>query len=359
VSQQQDLDRNDPATPFKLEKAHQKGSISKSQEATFAVVLVALTAVAFGLAEDALRGMAELVARAFAVGLNGELSPPAVVRLTAVLGQGGLQAIGSVLFVLWIAGLAISALQARGVFSTEPLKPNFDRINPGENFKRLFSLRTLYDTGRTGIKMVAIALAAAVWGAFHTGDLLLLVGLTPQATLRRSVDLFGSLLVLLTAVYALLAYVDWLYSNWDFLRQMRMSKREMRDEHKEREGNPRIKQRLRELRAEWAKRAKAVRRVGVADVLLTNPTHVSVAVQYRHGEMPAPRVLAKGRGEMAHRMRREAGRRGVPVVQNAPLARALYADVETEQFVPERHFAQLARILRWVYAARSSAARRT
>jgi flagellar biosynthetic protein FlhB len=352
MSGEQDLDRNEPATGFKLEKARRKGSIAKSQEATFAVMLVVFTAVVYGLLEQTLKDMARLIGHAFSVGISSDLSLTALPQLTSVLGMEAVVATAPMLLVVWLAALAFGAAQARGVLSTEPLKPNIDRINPAANFKRLFSLRTLYDVARTGLKLLILGATATVWGATHLRDFVALTAMAPAGLLRHSLRLFGSLLVLLATVYALLACVDWLFSRWEYMRQMRMSKREMKDEHKDREGDPRIKARLRELRAEWARRAKSVQRVGDADVLLTNPTHFAVAVQYKHGAMPAPLLLAKGAGELAQRMRREASRRGVPVVQNPPLARALFVEVPQDQFIPEEHFQQVARILRWVYAAR-------
>jgi flagellar biosynthetic protein FlhB len=159
-------------------------------------------------------------------------------------------------------------------------------------------------------------------------------------------------MILLAAIMLVFALLDWSINRWEYLRKMRMSKREIKDEHKERQGDPRIKRRLRELRLQWLKRSRQIAKVGSADVLLTNPTHYAVALEYRHGEMPAPTITARGAGEIARRMRLEARRRGVPVVENAPLARALYALKESETLVPEEHFDQVARLLRWVYAAR-------
>jgi flagellar biosynthetic protein FlhB len=166
------------------------------------------------------------------------------------------------------------------------------------------------------------------------------------------VSLLGGLLALAAGCVLVFALLDWSFSRWEFMRRMRMSKRELKDEHREREGDPRIKTRLRELRLELAKRSRSIARVKSADVLLTNPTHYAVALQYVHGRMPAPMVLAKGAGELARRMRSEARRCGVPVVEHAPLTRALFAAVEPDDYVPESEFAQVARILRWVYAAR-------
>jgi flagellar biosynthetic protein FlhB len=161
-------------------------------------------------------------------------------------------------------------------------------------------------------------------------------------------------MALLAGITLAFALLDWVFNRWNYLRQMRMSRRELKDEHKEREGDPRIKKRLRELRLQWLKRSQQLSKVRNADVLLTNPTHVAVALEYRNGEMPSPKITARGAGELARRMRVEARRRSVPVVENAPLARALFALRESEVFVPEEHFTQVARILRWVYAARRS-----
>ena len=135
-----------------------------------------------------------------------------------------------------------------------------------------------------------------------------------------------------------------------------MSRREIREEHKEREGDPRIRKKLRELRVQWLKRARQLSKVRSADVLLTNPTDYAVAIEYRHGETPAPVITARGAGEMAARMRTEAQRHGVPVFVHVPLTRALFSLPESQVYVPEEHFNQVARVLRWVYAARRSGA---
>jgi flagellar biosynthetic protein FlhB len=166
--------------------------------------------------------------------------------------------------------------------------------------------------------------------------------------------LLASALALLAAIVLVFALLDFALNRWQFMRDMRMSRREMRDEHKEREGDPRIKARLRELRLEWLRRARQLTKIRGSDVLLTNPTHYAVALAYRHGEMPAPLITARGAGELAQRMRAEARRRNVPVVENAPLARALFALEESQRFVPEEHFEPVARILRWVYATRAA-----
>src|SRR5205085_2146595 len=143
---------------------------------------------------------------------------------------------------------------------------------------------------------------------------------------------------------------------WDFKGRMKMSRRELREEAKQREGDTRIKARVRELRQEMLKRGKALKRVGDADVLITNPSHLAVALLYRKGEMSAPRVVAKGAGEFAAAMRMLARKRGVPIVENRALARALFRSADIDQSIPEALYQQVARVLAWIYATRPPAA---
>ncbi len=192
----------------------------------------------------------------------------------------------------------------------------------------------------------------ALWGQHHLLEMLRLSAQPPRSMVQTGLELLGSALSLLAGLVLLFAVLDWIINRWEFMRNMRMSKREIKDEHKEREGDPRIKSRLRELRLQWLTRARQLSRVRSADVLLTNPTHYAVALEYRHGEMPAPMITARGAGELARRMRNEARRNNVPVVEHPPLTRALFALDEAQVLVPEEHFSQVARILRWVYAAR-------
>lgn len=350
--QEQDLDRNDPASDFKLEKARQRGSIAKGQESVFTVILVVAVGLLYAQGMPTFERLGLLVGQGIAVSVGTPSEAVVIKRLALTLMEAALLLAAPLLALIWIAAAGFAAMQAKGVFTAVPLKPDFNRLNPTANLKRIFSLRVLYDLGRIGLKIVLLGFTAYIWGHAHLSEFIALTGLPPGALMRNLVRLLGGLLLSLTSVYLVVAALDWMYSRWEFQRQMRMSKREMKDEHKEREGDPRIRARRRELRAEWAKRSKSVKKVGSADVLVTNPTHVAVALSYRHGEMPAPQVLTKGAGDLARRMRLEAQRCCVPIVQNPPLARALFFEVDQDQYVPEHHFAQVARILRWVYAAR-------
>jgi flagellar biosynthesis protein FlhB len=350
AEQRADLDRSEPATPHKIEKAHERGSIFRSAELTFAVVLLACVAFVYGLGAQLMRDTAVLLRRGLSFAGRDELTASSVFAYLDALGSEAVSTIAPLVFVIWLAAMITAALQARGVFSAEPLKPDFSRLSPAAGLKKLFSLKSLHELWRSSAKIVVITLAMALWGRHHPADILRMG--RPQPMIGSGIALLGSALSLLAAIMLAFALLDWGLNRWQFMRDMRMSKREIKDEHKEREGDPRIKARLRELRLEWLRRARQLSKVRNADVLLTNPTHYAIALEYRHGEMPAPMITARGAGELAQRMREEARRRGVPVVEHPPLARALFALQSAQQFVPEEHFEAVARILRWVYSAR-------
>lgn len=352
---QDELDRNEPASAYKLDKARERGSIVRSADVTFAAVLIAAVGLVYGIAEATLRNGSGLFAFAFPVIQRESFGEATALGLVQALLMRAAQLVAPVLLVLWFAAVVAGALQARGVFSAEPMKPDFSRVNPAEGLKRVFSMRSLHELVRSIIKLSVLAVVGVAWGSHHTADVIRASALSPAALLHLGVTLLGSLIVLIAACFIAFAFLDWSFSRWEFMRRMRMSKREIKDEHKEREGDPRIKSRLRELRMELSRRSRSVARVKEADVLLTNPTHYAVALKYVHGSMPAPMVVAKGAGDLALRLRAEARRCGVPVVEHVLLTRALFAAIEPDGFVPESEFAQVARILRWVYAARQQA----
>lgn len=348
-----DLDASEPATAFKLDKAHERGSTFRSAELTFAVLLLTCVACVYGLGVQVVDGIGLMLSRALRFASRDDLTQTAALTYGESMVAHVVVVLAPVMFAVWVSAVLCAALQARGVFSGQPLEPDLTRLNPANGFKRIFSIKSLHDLWRSGSKLGVIVLAMASWGWHHVDDVLQLAFLNPRSMQRTGLALLGSALTMLAGLVLAFALLDWSFNRWDFMRQMRMSKREIKDEHKEREGDPRIKRRRRELRVEWLRRARQLAKIRSADVLVTNPTHYAVALEYRHGTMPAPMISARGAGEMALRMRVEARRRAVPVVENPQLARELFALRESQLFVPEEHFAEVARILRWVFAARA------
>jgi flagellar biosynthetic protein FlhB len=182
-----------------------------------------------------------------------------------------------------------------------------------------------------------------------------LVGLplaSPKIYMSVLLKLAGGLLVKLVLAMLAVALLDLVFTRWEFAKRMRMSKREIKDENKNREGDPRIRARIRELRKDMLKRSRSLAQVPSADVLITNPTHIAVAISYKHGSGMGPQVVAKGAGDLAAAMRKLASRHNIPVVQNRPLARSLYREVDYSGHVPEKYYPQVAKIMVWVFAMR-------
>ncbi|MCE3261356.1 MAG: hypothetical protein K0R43_435 [Pseudoduganella sp.] len=349
---EQEQNRSEAATPFKLTEARKRGQVAKSQDvnmlAILAMFVLALLAIGAALVRDELHLMHAVLAQAD----RSDWSEAGTLAWLAALGGQAFRLLAPLLVALAIAAILANFLQVGPIFSTHPLKPDFERLNPVAGLKRLFSLRLLYEAARSVLKLSVIA--CVLWLAL-TDLLPLLLHLLRMAPLGQGVLVMGALAPLLFKLLLaclLFAVLDTVYGRWDFARRMRMSKREVVDEHKQREGDPRIRARLRQLRIEMLKQSRAVGALPQADVLLTNPTHLAVAISYKHGDMPAPKVLAKGAGELAAKMRAAAHRHGVAVVENRALARELYRRVPADQFVPEDLYPLLARILLWVYARR-------
>jgi len=354
----QDLDRNHPATAYKLEQARRKGSVARSQDISSMAMLAVMVVACHVMAAPLMQKWAQLHQRWWSPSAWATLDLP---HASALLGSVALAAI-NMLAPLFIAIVLVAVfshlLQSGPVLSAEPLTPDFNRLNPAEGFKRLFSLKTVYMAGKSLVKLVL--LAGVFWWAFEAliGAFLALSWLPAKAQALRLPSMLGSMLTKLWLVLLVLALIDLMYTRWEFARQMRMSSREVKDEFKHREGDPRVRRRLRELRLERLKQSRALGQVRSADVVVTNPTRVAVALRYDREREAAPSVLAKGAGSLAAQMRELAYRHGVPVVQNPPLARALYRRTQIGGVVPEEWYPVAAKILVWVYAARNARMKR-
>lgn len=352
---QEDQDKTDPASEYKLQKARERGSVAKSADLTYLAVLFGLTCCVFGMGERISRDMARLAAATLAQASQVQSDPAHALALAGSLTVEVVTMLAMPLAVIAVLAALASFAQVGFHLSAEPLKPDFNRINPAQGLKRLFSMRTFYELFRSSLKVGAVALLVAVGGASIIGELVALPLRQAGTTLHYLIHTTGVVLAALTAAFALLAAADLAYTRWEFSKQMRMSRREVKDEHKQREGDPRIKQRIRQLRMEWFKKGVAMHRVKDSDVVVTNPTHIAVAIAYKRDTMAAPQVLAKGAGQVALRIRELAARHQVMIVENPPLARALYREAEPGSYLPQAHYAAVAKILVWVFAARKKA----
>jgi len=345
-------DKSQEATPHKLREAKKRGQVAKSTEANYAAVLAALSGICFAAGPGIAQRELAIARRALEQGVHTGWSPDTMTPWLLDLVGAALTALAPLLLAVACAAVAANLAQVGAVFSFEPVTPDFTKLNPANGMQRLFSMRAGYDAARSLLKLAA--LSAVAWVALRHAAIGLLKLSSVDAHLQAAAVLgeIGPLVFKLALAMLLIALVDVVYSRWDFARKMRMSHRDITDEHKQREGDPRIRSRLRQLRTEMLKQARSARRLPEADVLITNPTHIAIALSYKHGEMPAPKLLAKASGQLAQKMREAARSHGIPVVENRPLARELFKRAGTDEYVPEDLYPRIARILLWVYAMR-------
>lgn len=343
-------DKSEEASSFKLEEARKKGQVARSPELlSFLMVftfLVVFAASAYQLARVVAEhahwwlGNADQLGRSWGYLMEqGGYS----VRLVAVK---LLPLLAALILMAILANLFVSG----PVFSTTPLKPDFKRLNPIAGLKRMFSRKMFVEFIKVLVKGLLFALVLYYVFQSMAPRLLESATLSPLSLPESAKQLLMQLGYALLAVMAVAAAFDLWYSRKDFARQMRMSRREVKDEYKRREGDPEIRARRKGTQQELLKKAAALSKVGEADVVITNPTHYAVALQYRPATMRAPVVLAMGRGLMAHRIMQLARRQGVPVMRRPPLARLLHALADINAPIPDSAHTDVARVYRWVLA---------
>jgi flagellar biosynthetic protein FlhB len=340
--------RTEKATPKKRKEVRQKGQVARSQDANGAVVLLAsvLALSAFGPAM--FRRMEEAT-----VAILSLVKDPSVVDRTGV-GQLFMQA-GShafagaapVVAACAVAGVLANVFQVGFKPSAKALKPDFRKLNPASGLKQMFSPNSAVEAVKSTVKILAVGAIVAVAVFPKLDDMAGLVGMPAVALLPHLAGLVLGIAQKAALAYLLIAAVDFFWQKKRFEKSIRMDKEEVKQEHKQQELPSEIKGAQRRRAIELA-RARMMDAVPTADVVVTNPTHFSVALRY-DSDNPAPIVVAKGADHLALRIRREAAEHGVAVVPDPPLARALYASVDVGRMIPEEMFQAVAQLLAYVY----------
>ena len=247
-----------------------------------------------------------------------------------------------------IVSIAANYMQHGHVLTVESMKPKLNRISPLAGFKRIFSLRSVMEFLKGVFKITIVAIG--IWFAVR-GDLDILKTLPSHSIESLLAFLAAAVTKVMIAVAIcmfFIAVLDYLYQRYEFMKNMKMSMQEIKDEYKQQEGDPHVKQKLRQIRAERAKN-RMMQAVPESDVVITNPTHFAVALKYDNNEMQAPVVVAKGADLIAKKIRELAEEADVPLVRNPPLARALFENVDLDQEVPIEHYKAVAEVISYVY----------
>lgn len=339
--------KTEEPTQRRLDEARQKGQMATSREVNHALVLgsgaLFLGIVAPGLGQRVIEALWPFVGQPHALTIG---SVELVRSLAALLGALGM-ALFPVVLVFVGAAIAGGLIQHGPVWSASPLAPKLERISPAAGAKRLFSLKSFVEFAKGMVKIVLVGAAggALLWPA--APQVIAATGLEagPLLALLRTLAL--RLLLGVALLTALIALLDVAYQRFEQRKQLRMSRRDLQDEFKQTEGDPFIRARLKNLRMERARR-RMMAEVPKATVVVTNPTHVAVALRYDGETSAAPRLVAKGIDALAERIQTVARSHGVPVVQNPPLARALHAAVELGAEVPPAHYRAVAEVVGYV-----------
>ena len=355
ADEQDENDKTEDPTQKRLDDALKRGDVVKSQEVNtwFVIAGATLVLVSFsgGAGHNVAVTLRGLIANSFALRVDG----PALIALSEKIGIELLAALAVPFLLLLLAAIAGNVIQHRLVWSFEALTPKLSKISPAAGFKRLFSKQALANFVKGVVKLVLIGtvLTALMWP--ERARLMALSRSDMTAVLPLTVKLALKLMGAVVAMLAVVAAADYLFQYRQWFEKQKMSLRELKEEFKQTEGDPAIKGKMRQLR-QSRMRKRMMANVPKAAVVITNPTHYAVALQYERG-MDAPVCVAKGVDALALKIRELAAEHNIPVVENPPLARTLHASIEIDQAVPPEHYKAVAEVIGYVLRLRRAVPR--
>lgn len=347
-----DLERTEEPTPKRREEGRKKGQFAKSRNLIPAATLIALAvALRFG-GEELMVRMERCLVGFFAAAGNGkQLATEDLIELSTQAGFLFAPILLPFFGAVVLAGLGSGFLQTGFVMAGEPLHFDFSRVNPISGFRRLFSLDAVGELVKAVIFIAALGILGGVYLYSDLPALVSLSDLSAEDIILYACREGAVLTAWVIAAMGTLAGLDYLYQRWRTEAQLRMSRQEVKEEMREQEGDPQLKGRLKSLRQKMSRR-RMTAEVAKADVVITNPTELAIALRYRAGEMSAPRVLGKGAGYIAEKIREIAREKGIPIVENKPLARLLYQQVDVGREIPDMLYRAVAEVLAYVYKLR-------
>ncbi|OAN66635.1 flagellar biosynthesis protein FlhB [Sphingomonas sp. TDK1] len=340
-------DKTQDPTDKKLEDARKRGDVPMAPEMRHAAMFVAALVVMGGLGTYTIQQFTMLFVRLWGGADDFRLEPTGAQNFaTGLLGAIG-TALAPILAALFGFAVLGGILQGRPMISWSRIKPKWSKLNPFSGAKRMFGKQALMEFFKTFAKLCLVAGIAAAIAWPHAATIDRLVGADLIDAGTATGDIVLAMLRPIAMLVGALALFDFVWQRLSFMKRMRMSLQEVKDEYKESEGDPKIKGKIRALQMQRS-RSRMMANVPKASVVITNPTHYAVALQYDHGSMGAPVVVAKGVDAIALKIREVATEHKIPLVENRPLARALYASAELDQPIPVEHYAAVAEIISYV-----------
>ncbi len=348
MAEDSDLERTEPASQRRLEQAREQGQVPQSRELSAFLVLIAGSVGVWVMGSWVADRAAALMRTGLTLERAAAFDPQAMAQSLWSLGADALLTLAPLLLLLVVAALAGPLAMGGFIFSPKAFQPDFNRLDPLKGFGRMASVQGLAELVKALLKALLIG-GVALWVVSHERDALFaLLGQPLHASMSSFAQLVVFSAVMIIGGMALIAAIDVPFQLWQYHSKLKMTKEELRQEAKELEGDPQLKARIRSQQREMA-RKRMMSEVPKADVVVTNPTHYSVALKYDASKMRAPRVVAKGAGLVAQRIREIAGEHHVPLLEAPPLARALYRHTEPGDEVPATLYTAVAEVMAYIY----------
>ena len=349
-------DKTEEASARKLQQAREKGDVAKSGDLPQALSLIGACVIV------AIKGPE--LCRTLTVDLLPFLAHPEQL-LGSLEGDGGIGIARAVVMdiipiLLMVMGASMvlgifgNVMQTGLMFTPSKLAPDFSKLDPMKGFKKLFGVDAFITFGKTLLKLTITGIIVWLVVKNRLTDILALAAASPLLILPYVHEAAIALAIAVCIFLFVEGVADFALQKFRFLQRMKMSKQEQKEEYKQTEGDPHIKAKLRQIRMEKGRR-RMMSNVKTATVVVTNPTHYAVALHYEMGEMAAPICVAKGMDAVALKIREEAGKHNVPIVEDPPLARALFASMEIDEVIAEQHFAAVAKLISFIMSKKKSA----
>ena len=340
-------DKTEKPTPQKLREAREEGRIPRSIEVNSAVLMLVSAVILQGPGKTMVTNLRWILTDAIASLPTVELSDAWLRSNMIKVVMAVAPSVGVMVFAILIAGVVVTVAQTGFLWATKNVGFKFDRVNPLNGFKRIFSSRGLIELGRALLKLGVVGWVAYSFFKTRAFDVENLLLTDLSSGVSSFINIAISLALRIGTAYIVLAAADYIYQRYDFMKNLRMTKQEVKEEYKRSEGDPVYKNRIRSQQRQMA-RQRMMANVPNATVVVTNPTHLAVALEYSAG-MSAPKVVAKGANKVAERVKEIAAKNNIPVIENKPLARSIYKTVEIDQDIAPEFYLAVAELLSYVY----------
>jgi len=351
VSQDSDQEKTESPTAHRLEKAREEGQIPRSRELTSILMLVTGLSILWVGGEWMGRKLGALVADGLVFNHSVVSDTSQMLHQIANLLMQAVLAILPMMFGLVVMAIAAPMLLGGLVISGKSIKFDFGKMNPIKGLAKLVSAQSAAELLKAVLKATLVGVVTWLYIWHHWAEMLRLISESPVPALASALNMIAMCSILVVLGLSPMVGFDVVFQVYSYVKNLRMSRQDIMDEHKQQEGDPHVKGRIRQqMRA--AARRRMMQDVPKADVIVTNPTHYSVALQYDEKKMSAPKVLAKGAGEIALRIRELGKEHRIPILEAPPLARALYRHSEIGQHIPGTLYAAVAEVLAWVWQLR-------